>query len=137
MRRLLQGTLVALWLAGAPGSAPAQPARAKPAQRPAAAGASAGAAAPARVPADRAFQLAMETTRSDDASAWQDPETGASGVISPVKTFQAYDESVCRGRSPCYCREYDASTTKDGRTDLVHGTACRVGDGVWEIVGAK
>lgn len=152
MRRAIAAILGVLTLGVTPCLAREQQAGTKPLQRQESAGVRAPAARAARTPvrsrpaaaapaprvaADRAFQLAMETARSNQANTWKDPQTGAAGVISPVRTYQAYDESVCKGKSPCYCREYDASTTVRGRTDLVHGTACRVGEGVWEIVGAN
>ena len=108
-----------------------KPAPAPPLRRPP------GAGAAHRVIADRVFQLAMETASANQVRAWRDPQTGAVGAISLVKTYQSYDETLCRGKSPCYCREYDANSTVGGRTDAIHGTACRIGEGLWETVSTQ
>ncbi|MGH7089155.1 MAG: glycine zipper 2TM domain-containing protein [Stellaceae bacterium] len=46
--------------------------------------------------------------------------------ITPIRTYQAED-----GR---YCREYQSTAVIAGRTQEVHGTACRAQDETWHIV---
>jgi surface antigen len=68
---------------------------------------------------------ALEHNRSGVASAWRNPDSGASGKIKPTRTFEQ------KGR---YCREYMQSITVGGKAQTAYGTACRMPDGQWEIV---
>ncbi len=83
---------------------------------------------------DRADQLAMERNaqqaleynRTQQPSTWRNPDTGNSGAITPVKTFQ-----TAQGQ---YCREYIQTVTIAGQEQQAYGTACRQPDGTWLIV---
>lgn len=57
--------------------------------------------------------------------AWNNPETGNSGAVTPVG--ESVDEAGNR------CRDYQSSITVDGKDDVVHGTACRQPDGSWAV----
>jgi surface antigen len=83
---------------------------------------------------DRADQLAMERNaqqalehnKSYQASSWVNPDTGNSGTITPVKTFQ-----TAQGN---YCREYQQTVLVGGQEQQAYGSACRQPDGSWLIV---
>ena len=68
---------------------------------------------------------ALETNVSGTASTWINPDTGHSGTVTPVQTYQA--------PSGQYCREYQQTITVGGRTEEAYGTACRQPDGSWQI----
>jgi surface antigen len=83
---------------------------------------------------DRADQLAMERNaqqalehnKSYQASSWTNPDTGNSGNITPVRTFQ-----TAQGQ---YCREYQQTVIVGGQEQQAYGSACRQPDGSWRIV---
>jgi surface antigen len=72
-------------------------------------------------------QRTLETQVSGSTSRWQNPETGHSGAITPVRTY------VSRDGAPC--REFEQTLFVDGRQEVVTGTACRAPDGRWQIEG--
>ena len=67
---------------------------------------------------------ALESTPSGKTVAWKNPDTGNSGTVTPVKTYQ-------QGNS--YCREYQQTVTIGGQQERSYGTACRQPDGSWKI----
>ncbi len=83
---------------------------------------------------DRADQLAMqrnaqyalENTRTNVPTTWVNPDTGNSGSITPVETYQT--------SSGQYCREYQQTVYVGGEKQQAYGTACRQPDGTWKIV---
>lgn len=75
--------------------------------------------------ANEAAQRALETAPSGKAVAWTNPDSGHSGAITPVRTYES------NGR---YCREYQQTVTIGGRPENSFGTACRQPDGSWQIV---
>lgn len=70
-------------------------------------------------------QRAFETSPTGGALPWRNSETGNSGSITPVRTYQEGS-----GR---YCREYQQEVVIAGRKEQSYGTACRQPDGTWEI----
>src|SRR5512134_2323842 len=76
--------------------------------------------------ATNATQQALESKPSGSTSTWRNPDTGNSGSVTPVRTFQA--------NSGQYCREYEQSVTIGGKPQKSYGTACRQQDGSWQIV---
>lgn len=70
-------------------------------------------------------QQSLETQQTGTASAWQNPDSGNSGTVTPTRTYQQAD-----GR---YCREFQQTITVDGETESGYGTACRQEDGSWQI----
>ncbi len=58
--------------------------------------------------------------------AWNNPNTGNSGTITPVRDGTS--------SSGAYCREFQQSVTVGGKTQDAYGTACRQPDGSWQIV---
>lgn len=69
-------------------------------------------------------QNTLETARTGSTIDWQNPNTGTSGSITPVRTYQ---------RVSTYCREYQQTILVGGRTVEGFGTACRQPDGSWKI----
>jgi len=96
-------------------------------------GAAAGKAVGARM--DETDRLRMEQAqiqsleygRVGDATNWSNPDTGSSGSISPVSTYQ--------NAAGQYCREFQQEVTVGGQPEQLFGTACREADGSWRIVG--
>ncbi|MDH3474009.1 MAG: RT0821/Lpp0805 family surface protein [Rhodospirillales bacterium] len=58
--------------------------------------------------------------------AWNNPSTGNSGTVTPVR-----DGTSASGD---YCREFQQTVTVGGSTEQAYGTACRQPDGSWRIV---
>ena len=83
---------------------------------------------------DRADRLYMQRTTarslesmpSGNTVAWNNPDSGNSGTVTPQRTFQ-----TARGT---YCREYQQTISVGGRTEDGYGTACRQPDGAWKVV---
>lgn len=71
-------------------------------------------------------QRALEEGRSGQAVAWKNPDSGNSGTITPVTTYQ--------NSSGQYCREYQQTVKVGGKTESAYGRACRQPDGSWKIV---
>jgi hypothetical protein len=66
---------------------------------------------------------------TDSSVPWENPQTGASGNITPLAT--AYTE----GGLPC--RDFLASYVHGGSEDWLHGAACRTSRGKWEVKSLK
>lgn len=80
--------------------------------------------------ADRA-QMASAESRAYNAPVgqqitWNNPQSGNSGVIVPVR--DGYD------RGGAYCREFNQKVTIGGQTQSAYGTACQQPDGSWKII---
>ncbi len=91
-----------------------------------------GASAPAEVDLAyaRAAALDVLTRGGKDASVpWRNPQTGASGNITPLAT--AYSE----GGLPC--RDFLSSYVRGGAQDWLQGAACRSASGAWEVTRLK
>ena len=72
------------------------------------------------------FQYALENNPSNQAADWVNPDTGRSGVVIPIAT---YDND--QGQP---CREFVTTIIIGGREEQGYGTACRQPDGSWQIV---
>lgn len=75
--------------------------------------------------AQRTAQDALEYNRTNQTSAWNNPDSKASGTFTPTRTFQTADGGNCR--------EYETSVVIDGKTEKATGTACRQPDGSWRV----
>ena len=73
----------------------------------------------------RQTQLALETSRSGQASSWQNPDTGNYGTVTPTRTYQT--------GTGAYCRESQQTIVVAGETHQAYGTACRQPDGSWQV----
>jgi surface antigen len=71
-------------------------------------------------------QRSLETLPTNHSASWHNPDSGASGTVMPVRTYQA-----AGGQD---CREFQQTITVGGRTEQGYGTACRQADGAWKIV---
>lgn len=69
----------------------------------------------------------LEYSRVGDSTNWSNPDTGSSGSVSPVRTYQNAEGQ--------YCREFQQEVTVGGQAEQLFGTACREADGSWRIVG--
>lgn len=81
--------------------------------------------------ADRAFlqrttQNALEFNPSGQAAGWANPDSGHSGTVTPVQTYQS-----ASGQN---CRQFETAFNVDGREERATGRACRGQDGVWRVV---
>ena len=72
-----------------------------------------------------AGQQAFERGRTNVPVAWNNPDSGNYGAITPTKTYQK------QGR---YCREYQQTITIGGEKKSAYGTACRMPDGTWQTI---
>lgn len=69
------------------------------------------------------LQQTLENRGNGQAGSWTNQESGHSGSIQPVETFQT-DQGV-------YCRRYRETLSVAGATDSYRQTACRNDDGRW------
>ncbi len=79
-----------------------------------------------RAYAERTAQDALEYNRTNQTSSWNNPDSKASGSVTPTRTYQ-----TAEGRN---CREFETSIVVDGKTEKASGTACRQPDGSWRVV---
>src|SRR5262245_16346824 len=75
--------------------------------------------------ANDAAQRALETAPSGKAVAWTNPDSGHSGTVTPVRTYESNGN---------FCREFQQTVTIGGKPENSFGTACRQPDGSWRIV---
>lgn len=73
---------------------------------------------------NKASQKAFENNKTGTASSWKNPDTGASGTITPTKTTSS---------GGTYCREFTQSINVGGKVEKGYGTACRQEDGSWQV----
>lgn len=71
-------------------------------------------------------QQALEKNPSNQASEWVNPDTGRSGAVVPVRTFENDEGQPCR--------EFVTTIVIGGKEEQGYGTACRQPDGSWRIV---
>ena len=76
--------------------------------------------------ADSTVQQALETQSSGAALSWRNADTGASGSVTPVRTFRAAGDY--------FCRDYVEILVVDRQTAQSDATACRDSDGMWKSV---
>jgi surface antigen len=83
---------------------------------------------------DRADRMYMQqanqrahTAPIGETVAWNNPESGHRGTITPVRDGYAQ-------QSNSYCREYEQTIYIDGRAETGVGTACQEADGRWRFV---
>jgi surface antigen len=76
--------------------------------------------------AQHAAYSALESSRAGAAVAWNNPDSGHYGSVTPTRTYQRRDGQ--------YCREYQQMINVGGQVQEAYGTACRQPDGSWRIV---
>jgi surface antigen len=79
-----------------------------------------------RAQAQAAAARALESVPSGQSVTWQNPDSGHTGTVTPVRTYQ-----TATGQ---YCREYQQTIIIGGEKHQSYGTACRQPDGTWRIV---
>ena len=79
-----------------------------------------------RLHAARAQTSALESAPVGQTIAWNNPDSGHHGSVTPTRTWQGND-----GR---YCREYQQTIVVGGQPQSGYGTACRQPDGSWQVV---
>lgn len=76
--------------------------------------------------AARTTQKALEHNPTGERSQWRNPDSGHSGAVTPVRTYERNDGQPCR--------EFQQVVTIGGKSEQAYGTACRQADGTWKIV---
>jgi len=76
--------------------------------------------------ASDAAQRALETAPTGTRVAWNNPDTGHEGSITPMHTYQALGGG--------HCRDYETTITIDGQSRQGRGEACRERDGSWRAL---
>jgi surface antigen len=76
--------------------------------------------------AARAAAAAMLAAGGKDTSApWQNPDTGARGMVTPITAAYTQDGLTCR--------DFLASIVRDQAETWLQGEACRVHQGKWVV----
>jgi len=70
------------------------------------------------------MQRALETAPTGRAVAWRNPETGNRYSVQPTRTYYTNEQP---------CREYITHAVIGGKTQQIHGRACRQADGSWRV----
>jgi len=86
------------------------------------------AAAPAETDLVYARAAATQALASDGKAtsvAWENPQTGARGTITPIAAAYTQDGFVCR--------DFLASYVRQGAESWLQGEGCRIHAGKWEI----
>lgn len=71
-------------------------------------------------------QHSLEYDKTNQASEWVNPDTGRSGAVTPMRTYQNAEGQPCR--------EFTTTIIIGGEEEQGYGTACRQPDGSWELV---
>jgi len=71
-----------------------------------------------------AFAQALEKSPSGQSVSWRNPDSGASGGVTPVRTFKNTENQFCRE----FRQWQSGGTTRENRV----GIACRE-DGIWRV----
>ncbi len=79
--------------------------------------------------ADGVLQTALESAVSGQPMTWDNPNTGNSGIVVPIRTYRIESSGI-------YCREYKEILRVSGHEVVYRDTACRTGEGVWKLVDA-
>ncbi len=79
-----------------------------------------------RIYAANAHQTALETAPAGQTIAWNNPDSGHYGNVTPTRTYQTGGSG--------YCREYQQTVVVGGQPQSGYGTACRQPDGSWQVV---
>ena len=77
-----------------------------------------------RLKAERAYGQAS-TAPIGQSIAWDNPNTGNSGTVTPIR-----EGTKSTGE---YCREFQQTVVIGGRQEDAYGVACRQPDGSWKI----
>ena len=73
------------------------------------------------------MQLGLETGSDGAVARWSNPDTGNSGAIKPIRTYQT--------EGGYFCRDFDELLNVEGHVRTYHDNhACRADDGVWRFL---
>jgi surface antigen len=67
----------------------------------------------------------LERDSKDSSQPWENPQTGARGMVTPVAATYADGGLVCR--------DFLASYVRDKTETWLQGDACKFGSGKWEV----
>ena len=81
---------------------------------------------------DNNARLALNTSTNGKVSDWANPETGNSGIFTPIKTFVAGNGRSCRNYRSTLALKAEGDQT--GVITHQEGTACQQADGSWRSV---
>jgi surface antigen len=79
-----------------------------------------------RAQASAAASQPLASGPSGQSVAWRHPDSGHSGVVAPVRTYQS------ASGQPCH--EDTQTLTIGGESQQSYGPACRQPDGSWTLV---
>ncbi|MEO1291247.1 MAG: RT0821/Lpp0805 family surface protein [Pseudomonadota bacterium] len=68
-------------------------------------------------------QTALETQPDNTPTTWSNPNSGASGTVTPQSPYYNASNQVCR--------DYTHEIIVDGQAEVIRGVACRNSDGTW------
>ena len=82
------------------------------------------------VPSDRAMfkksaKVAMDNIKDGNVYSWVNPDTGVAGTITPIKSYYAENNKICR--------DFDATIAVEKRVGLTKGRACKIGMDAWMV----
>jgi len=80
-----------------------------------------------RTMASAKLQVALESSISGKSVSWKNAKSGASGSVTPIKTWKNDQGDFCRS----YSEKFTLAT---GRTVSRRGVACRTKDAGWKTV---
>ena len=78
-----------------------------------------------RLMARQTTHTALEKSPVGEKVVWNNTDSGNSGTITPVRTFQKDDGG--------YCSEFQQTIIVGGQEEQAYGTACRQPDGSWKV----
>ena len=81
------------------------------------------------IAAGAAASLVLADGRKDASAPWQNPQTGARGMVTPIATDYVQDGFTCRN--------FLASYVNDRNEAWMQGEACRVHHGKWVVRAMK
>ncbi|MDI1352023.1 MAG: RT0821/Lpp0805 family surface protein [bacterium] len=71
------------------------------------------------------MQRALETAPTGRSVMWSNPDNGNRYTVQPVRTYYHQQQP---------CREYITKAIIGGKSEQIHGKACRQGDGSWRVM---
>jgi len=71
------------------------------------------------------MQRALETAPTGKPITWKNPDNGNKYTVKATRTFY-HDEQACR--------EYTTNAVIGGKSEQIHGKACRQSDGSWKVI---
>ncbi|WP_240002274.1 RT0821/Lpp0805 family surface protein [Oleisolibacter albus] len=76
---------------------------------------------------ERASRAEEAAVSRNETIRWNNPDSGNSGNVEPVRTYTDADGNLCRA--------YTHTVYIEGKPEQASGTACRQSDGRWHLIG--